>query len=257
MRQPTALVACEFSGRVRDALTRAGFYAVSCDLLPSETEGEHIQGDVLDVLDWGWDLLIAHPPCTDLATSGARWFPEKIADGRQARALEFVRKLLAAPIRFKALENPKSIISSQIRKPDQIIQPWMFGHGERKETHFWLQNLPLLVPTEIVEGREPTVHHMAPGPDRWKNRSRTYQGIADAIATQWGGYVLSQLANPARSVQVQGRAPGSSDHASPIRRTEARAQRTLDPARTETASARECGAASPPRAPEPSAARVG
>lgn len=186
MRQPTALVACEFSGRVRDALTRAGFYAVSCDLLPSETEGEHIQGDVLEVVGWGWDLLIAHPPCTDLATSGARWFPEKIADGRQERALDFVRELLAAPIPFKALENPKSVISSRIRKPDQIIQPWMFGHGERKETHFWLQNLPLLVPTEIVEGREPTVHHMAPGPDRWKNRSRTYQGIADAIAAQWG-----------------------------------------------------------------------
>ncbi|WP_301362209.1 DNA cytosine methyltransferase [Stutzerimonas nitrititolerans] len=257
MRQPTALVACEFSGRVRDALTRAGFYAVSCDLLPSETEGEHIQGDVLEVLDWGWDLLIAHPPCTDLATSGARWFPEKIADGRQARALDFVRTLLAAPIPFKALENPKSVISSRIRKPDQIIQPWMFGHGERKETHFWLQNLPLLVPTEIVDGREPTVHHMAPGPDRWKNRSRTYQGIADAIATQWGGYVLSQLASPTRPVLVQGRAPGSSDQASPIRRTEARAERTLDPARTETASARECGSAFPSRAPEPSAARVG
>ncbi|CAB5520405.1 DNA cytosine methyltransferase [Stutzerimonas stutzeri] len=257
MRQPTALVACEFSGRVRDALTRAGFYAVSCDLLPSETEGEHIQGDVLEVLDWGWDLLIAHPPCTDLATSGARWFPEKIADGRQARALDFVRTLLAAPIPFKALENPKSVISGQIRKPDQIIQPWMFGHGERKETHFWLQNLPLLVPTEIVDGREPTVHHMAPGPDRWKNRSRTYQGIADAIATQWGGYVLSQLASPTRPVLVQGRAPGSSDHASPIRRTEARAERTLDPARTETASARECGSAFSSRAPEPSAARVG
>jgi len=257
MRQPTALVACEFSGRVRDALTRAGFYAVSCDLLPSETEGEHIQGDVLEVLDWGWDLLIAHPPCTDLATSGARWFPEKIADGRQARALDFVRTLLAAPIPFKALENPKSVISSRIRKPDQIIQPWMFGHGERKETHFWLQNLPLLVPTEIVDGREPTVHYMAPGPDRWKNRSRTYQGVAEAIAMQWGRYVMDQLANPMRPVLVQGRAPGSSDHASPIRRTEARAKRTLDPARTETASARECGAASPPRAPEPSAARVG
>ncbi len=257
MRQPTALVACEFSGRVRDALTRAGFYAVSCDLLPSETEGEHIQGDVLDVLDWGWDLLIAHPPCTDLATSGARWFPEKIADGRQARALEFVRQLLAAPIRFKALENPKSVISSQIRKPDQIIQPWMFGHGERKETHFWLQNLPFLVPTEIVAGREPTVHHMAPGPDRWKNRSRTYQGIADAIAAQWGKHVMDQLTNPSKSIPVQGRAPGLSEHASPFGKTEARAERTLDPARTETASARECGAASPPRAPEPSAARVG
>lgn len=196
MSQPTALIACEYSGRVRDALTAMGFYAVSCDLLPSETEGEHIQGDVLDVLDWGWDLLIAHPPCTDLATSGARWFPAKIADGRQARALNFVRVLLKAPIRFKALENPKSVISSQIRKPDQIIQPWMFGHGETKETHFWLENLPPLTPSDIVDGRSPVVHHMAPGPDRWKNRSRTYQGIADAIADQWGRHVIEQLSSP-------------------------------------------------------------
>lgn len=107
-RQPTALVACEFSGRVRDALTRVGFYAVSCDLLPTEQQGEHVEGDVLELLDWGWDLLIAHPPCTDLAVSGARHFAAKIADGRQARALDFVRKLMGAPIRFKALENPKS-----------------------------------------------------------------------------------------------------------------------------------------------------
>ncbi|MDR7025932.1 DNA cytosine methyltransferase [Pseudomonas peli] len=197
MNQPTALIACEYSGRVRDALTVMGFYAVSCDLLPSETEGEHIQGDVLDVLDWGWDLLIAHPPCTDLATSGARWFPAKIADGRQARALNFVRVLLDAPIRFKALENPKSVISSHIRKPDQIVQPWMFGHGETKETHFWLENLPPLMPTDIVDGRSPVVHHMAPGPDRWKNRSRTYQGIADAIADQWGRHVIDQLSSTA------------------------------------------------------------
>ncbi|MGU5202001.1 DNA cytosine methyltransferase [Pseudomonas aeruginosa] len=196
MRQPTALIACEFSGRVRDALARVGFYAVSCDLLPSETEGEHVQGDVLEMLDWGGDLLIAHPPCTDLATSGARWFPEKIADGRQARALEFVRTLLSAPIRFKALENPKSVISSHIRKPDQIIQPWMFGHGERKETHLWLQNLPLLEPTRIVDGRSPVVHYMAPGPDRWKDRSRTYIGIAEAMAEQWGRYVMRALAEP-------------------------------------------------------------
>jgi hypothetical protein len=193
MRQPTALIACEYSGRVRDALTSIGFYAVSCDLLPSESPGEHIQGDVLDVLDWGWDLLIAHPPCTDLATSGARWFPEKIADGRQGRALEFVRKLMKAPIPFKALENPKSVISSQIRRPDQIVQPWMFGHGETKETHFWLEGLPTLHPTCVVEGRSPIVHHMAPGPDRWKNRSRTYLGIAEAIAHQWGRHVMSQL----------------------------------------------------------------
>jgi len=192
--KPRALVACEYSGRVRDALTRVGFHAVSCDLLPSETEGHHIQGDVFDVIDLGWDLLIAHPPCTDLATSGARWFPEKIADGRQARALDFVRNLLASPIPFKALENPKSVISTHIRKPDQIIQPWQFGHGEVKATCWWLQNLPPLVPTQIVDGRSPVVHHMAPGPDRWKNRSRTYQGVADAIAQQWGLYVIQALA---------------------------------------------------------------
>ena len=204
-RQPTALVACEFSGRVRDALTRVGFYAVSCDLLPTEQAGEHFQGNVLELLDWGWDLLIAHPPCTDLATSGARHFAAKIADGRQARALDFVRVLLAAPIRFKALENPKSVISSHIRKPDQIVQPWMFGHGERKETHFWLQNLPKLQPTDIVEGREPVVHYMAPGPDRWKNRSRTYQGIADAMAEQWGRYVIEQLRSPAAAVSLEPR----------------------------------------------------
>lgn len=191
--KPRALVACEYSGRVRDALTRVGFHAVSCDLLPSESEGLHIQGDVLDVLNDGWDLLIAHPPCTDLATSGARWFPEKIADGRQAFALDFVRTLLDAPVRFKALENPKSVISRHIRKPDLIVQPWMFGHGEVKETHFWLQNLPPLVPVNVVSGRSPVVHFMAPGPDRWKNRSRTYQGIADAIANQWGRYVLDVL----------------------------------------------------------------
>lgn len=195
MTKPTALIACEYSGRVRDALTSIGFHAVSCDLLPSETEGEHIQGDVLEVLHQGWDLLIAHPPCTDLATSGARWFPAKIADGRQARALNFVRSLLNAPIRFKALENPKSVISSHIRKPDQIIQPWMFGHGETKETHFWLDNLPPLTPTDIVDGRAPVVHHMPPGPDRWKNRSRTYQGVANAMAAQWGVYVINALAS--------------------------------------------------------------
>jgi site-specific DNA-cytosine methylase len=199
-RQPTALVACEFSGRVRDALTRVGFYAVSCDLLPTEQDGEYFQGNVLELLDWGWDLLIAHPPCTDLATSGARHFAAKIADGRQARALDFVRTLLAAPIRFKALENPKSVISSHIRKPDQIVQPWMFGHGERKETHFWLQNLPKLQPTDVVDGREPVVHYMAPGPDRWKNRSRTYQGIADAMAEQWGRYVIEQLRSPTPAI---------------------------------------------------------
>ncbi|MCO6056593.1 DNA cytosine methyltransferase [Pseudomonas sp. MOB-449] len=195
-RRPRALVACEFSGRVRDALTRVGFHAVSCDLLPSETEGEHVQGDVCELLDLGWDLLIAHPPYIDLAVSGARYFATKIADGRQGRALDFVRTLLAAPIRFKALKSPASVISTQIRKPDQIVQPWMFGHGERSHIHFWLENLPNLQPTHIVYERDPAARYMAPGlgPERWKRLCRTYPGIADAMAEQWGRYVIDQLA---------------------------------------------------------------
>jgi hypothetical protein len=168
---------------VRDAFIRKGHEAVSCDLLPSETPGPHIQGDVLEHMDDGWDLAIFHPPCTHLAVSGARWFKNKQKE--QEEALEFVRKLLAAPIPRIALENPISIISSKIRKPDQRVQPWMFGHGETKATCLWLKNLPPLRPTNIVEGRVPRVHREPPGPDRWKNRSRTYRGIADAMAEQW------------------------------------------------------------------------
>jgi hypothetical protein len=179
------LVACEFSGRVRNAFLERGHFAVSCDLLPSETEGPHIQGDVLQQLDGGWDLLIAHPPCTDLAVSGARYFPAKRADGRQAAALEFVRKLMASPIPRKCLEKPVSVISSAIRKPDQVVQPWMFGHGEVKATCLWLEGLPKLVPTSVVEGRAAVCHRMPPSPDRWKARSRTYVGIAKAMAAQW------------------------------------------------------------------------
>lgn len=175
------LVACEYSGRVRDAFTALGHDATSVDLLPSETEGKHIQGDVLEVIkSEHFDLMIAHPPCTDLAVSGARWFPEKRADGRQQRALQFVRALLDAPIQRIALENPVSIISSHIRKPDQYIQPYEFGHGEVKKTGLWLKNLPLLTPTNIVDGREPRVHMMAPSENRWKERSRTYEGITKA-----------------------------------------------------------------------------
>jgi site-specific DNA-cytosine methylase len=179
------LVACEYSGVVRDAFLRAGHYALSCDLLPCEStaSGDHYQGDVRDVLDHGWDLMIAHPPCTHLAVSGARWFKDKQVE--QAEALDFVRLLLDAPIKRIALENPISIISSRIRKPDQIIQPWMFGHGETKATCLWLKNLPFLQPTNIVSGREQRVHKMPPSPNRWKERSRTYQGIADAMAAQW------------------------------------------------------------------------
>lgn len=178
------LVACEFSGIVRDAFAAKGHDAWSCDLLPSERPGKHIQGDVLGVLHEGWDVMVAHPPCTHLAVSGARWFKHKQQE--QAEALEFVRRLLDAPIHRVALENPVSIISSRIRKPDQVIQPWQFGHGETKATCLWLKNLPLLKPTDIVDGREPRVHRMPPGPNRWKERSRTFEGIAKAMAEQWG-----------------------------------------------------------------------
>lgn len=179
------LVACEFSGIVRQAFFNRGHEAVSCDLLPAEDGSSlHIQGDVQDILDRGWDLMIAHPPCTHLAVSGARWFKEKQQE--QAEALEFVRLLLNAPIHRIALENPISIISSRIRKPDQIIQPWQFGHGETKATCLWLKNLPKLVPTNIVDGREARVHKTPPGPNRWKERSRTFTGIAEAMAEQWG-----------------------------------------------------------------------
>lgn len=181
------LVACESSGTVRDAFTRAGHSAMSCDLLPTETPGEHYQGDVFDVIGTQeFDLMIAHPPCTHLAVSGARHFPAKKADGRQADALEFVRRLLEAPIDRIAVENPVSIISSHIRPADQMIHPWQHGHGEQKQTCLWLKNLPLLRPTNIVEGREQRVWKMPPSEDRWKLRSVTYRGIADAMADQWG-----------------------------------------------------------------------
>lgn len=179
------LVACEYSGVVRDAFTAHGHHAVSCDLLPSERPGLHHQGDVRELLDARWDLMIAHPPCTHLAVSGARWFASK-PPSLQASALDFVRLLLSAPIPRIALENPVSIISSRIRKPDQIIQPWQFGHGELKATCLWLKGLPLLVPTKVVPGREARVHRMPPGPERWKERSRTFEGIASAMAAQWG-----------------------------------------------------------------------
>lgn len=184
------LVACEYSGRVRDAFSRMGHNAWSCDFLQSETPGDHYQCDVRDAIKDGWDLMIAHPPCTHLAVSGARHFAEKKASGVQNEALEFVRLLLAAPIPRICLENPVSIISTRIRKPDQIIQPWQFGHGETKATCLWLKGLPKLVPTNIVPGRAARIHRMPPGPNRWRERSRTYQGVADAMAEQWGNAVL-------------------------------------------------------------------
>lgn len=179
------LVACEYSGAVRDAFAALGHDAMSCDLLPSDApHGKHYQGDVFDIIGEGWDLMVAHPPCTHLAVSGARWFKNKQAE--QAQGLEFVRRLMDAPIPRIAIENPISIISSRIRKPDQIIQPWQFGHGETKATCLWLKNLPKLTPTDIVDGREARIHKLPPSPDRWKIRSATYQGIATAMAQQWG-----------------------------------------------------------------------
>jgi len=178
------LVACEYSGRVRDAFLRAGHEAISCDLLPTDKPGPHYQGDIREVIGDGWDLMIAHPPCTHLAVSGARWFKDKLAE--QAKALEFVRALMDAPIKRIAIENPISIISSRIRKPDQIIQPWQYGHSETKATCLWLKGLPKLTPTNVVEGREARVHKMPPSPDRWKKRSLTFDGVAAAMAEQWG-----------------------------------------------------------------------
>jgi len=188
------LIACEFSGVVRRAFRARGHDAWSCDLLPAEDGGEHIDGDVTGVLGDGWDMMIAHPPCTHLAVSGARHFTAKVADGRQQAALDFVRALLDAPIPHIALENPISIISSRIRKPDQIIQPWQFGHGETKATCLWLKGLPTLAATDVVDGREARVHRMPPGPDRWKERSRTFAGIGAAMADQWGPVLESMRA---------------------------------------------------------------
>ena len=184
------LVACEYSGRVRDAFRRRGHDAWSCDLLDCEADPRwHYQAPVEKVLGCGWDLMIAHPPCTHLAISGSRHFHRKQRE--QAEALDFVRLLMAAPIERWCIENPVSVISSAIRPPDQIIQPWQFGHGETKATCLWLQNLPRLKSTEVVDGREPRVHMMPPGPNRWKERSRTFEGIAEAMGDQWGTRELS------------------------------------------------------------------
>ena len=185
------LVACEYSGAVRDRLINLGHDAMSCDLMESETPGPHHVGDVLDILDNGWDLLIAYPPCTDLCVSGARWFSEKRADGRQKASIDFFMSLATCKIKRKAIENPVGIMSTVWRKPDQIIQPWQFGHGETKATCLWLDGLDDLRPTNIVDGRLARVHKMPPGPDRWKERSRTYAGIAAAMADQWAGHATS------------------------------------------------------------------
>jgi site-specific DNA-cytosine methylase len=187
------LIACEYSGTVRDAFIAQGHDAISCDLLPTDAPGPHYQGDVRDILHNGFDLMVAHPPCTHLAVSGARWFKDKQEE--QAEALDFVRFLLDAPIDKIALENPISIISSRIRKPNQIIQPWQFGHPESKSTCLWLKSLPTLVPTNILplpesgrwNNQTPSGQNkLGPSEDRWKLRSATYKGIAQAMAEQWG-----------------------------------------------------------------------
>ena len=187
------LVACEYSGRVRDAFRSHGHDAWSCDLLPCEADpAYHLQQPVENILDQNWDMAIFHPPCTHLAVSGSRHFHRKQRE--QAEALDFVRLLMDAPIPRWCIENPISVISSAIRPPDQIIQPWQYGHGEVKATCLWLHNLPKLKPTNCVDGREERVHLMPPGPDRWKERSRTYQGVADAMGAQWGNHPLPPIA---------------------------------------------------------------
>jgi len=182
------LVACESSGTVRDAFIGGGHDAMSCDLLPTDVPGPHYQGSLFDVIDYPWDLAIFHPPCTHLSVSGSRHFEAKRMDGRQQAAVSFFMKIVrqSAHIPMTAIENPVCIMSSLYRNPDQIIQPWQFGHGETKATCLWLKGLLPLRPTNIVEGREPRIHRMPPGPDRWKERSKTFQGIAEAMASQWG-----------------------------------------------------------------------
>lgn len=205
------LVACEYSGIVRDAFRQQGFDAWSCDILPSMYDNKfHIQDDVMNVIDTGvWDLMIAHPPCTDLAVSGAAWFKEKIADGRQQRALDFVQKLMDAPIPHIAIENPVSVISSKIRKPDQIFNPWQFGDPVSKKTCLWLKNLPYLVPTDIVE---PSKYITSKSGKRypewcWKTgggsghkRSLFFEGVAKAMADQWGNYVTERRCQESRNI---------------------------------------------------------
>ena len=180
------LIACEYSGRVRDAFIKKGHDSISCDILPTDSHGPQYQGDVKDMLDEHWDMIIAFPPCDHLAVSGARWFKEKQADGRQQQGIDFFMMFANHPCEKIAIENPVGIMSTLWRKPNQIVQPWQFGHGETKATCLWLKGLPKLKPTNIVEGRENRIWKMSPSKDRAKKRSLTYQGIAGAMAEQWG-----------------------------------------------------------------------
>jgi len=181
------LVACERSGVVRDAFLQRGHDAWSCDLEESRSPGPHFKADALQIVcAYDWDILIAHPPCTHICVSGARWFAEKRADGRQQEAVDFFMRIIKSDVPKIVVENPVCILSSIYRKPDQIIQPWMFGHGETKATCLWLKGVEKLVATKIVEGRDQRIHRIAPGQNRSESRSKTYSGIADAMATQWG-----------------------------------------------------------------------
>jgi hypothetical protein len=183
------LIGCEESGTVRDAFARLGHKVLSCDLQPTRSDGPHYQGDIFDVIDYPWDLAIFHPPCTHTSVSGSRHFADKWKDGRQAAGVSFFMNLerRSRHIPRRCFEQPVSIISSLYRKPDQILHPWQFGHGETKATCLWLFGLPLLIPTDIVEGRVDRIHKMPPGPNRARERSKTYDGIAQAMAQQWGG----------------------------------------------------------------------
>jgi site-specific DNA-cytosine methylase len=180
------LIACEYSGAVRDAFSAFGHDVMSCDLLPTEKPGKHYQGDIRDVLYDAWDLIVAFPPCTHLAVSGSGSFAAKQADGRQQEGIDFFMLFTRLNCERVAIENPVGIMSTHWRKPDQIIQPWQFGHGETKKTCLWLKNLPKLIASNVVPGREQRVWKMGPSPDRGKLRSLTYQGIAEAMAQQWG-----------------------------------------------------------------------
>jgi hypothetical protein len=190
------LVGCEESGTVREEFEKLGHKVLSCDLEPSRKDGPHYRGDIFEVIDYPWDMAIFHPPCTHTSVSGARHFAEKWMDGRQAAGVAFFMNLVrrSAHIPKTVFEQPVSIMSSLYRKPDQVIQPWQFGHGETKATCLWLKGLPLLVPTQIVDGRADRIHKMPPGPERARERSKTYDGIARAMATQWSGDLVSQAA---------------------------------------------------------------
>lgn len=195
MTKLRVLVACEYSGAVRDAFIRGGHDAMSCDILPTDAPGPHYQGDLFDVIDYPWDLAIFHPPCTHLSVSGSRHFEAKRIDGRQQAAVSFFMRIVrqSAHIPMTAIENPVCIMSILYRKPDQIIQPWQFGHGETKATCLWLKGLQPLQATDIVEGREARIHRMPPSADRWKERSKTFAGIASAMANQWGAPVQMEI----------------------------------------------------------------